>query len=339
MYKSLNEIAQITMGQSPKSSAYNQDGNGLPFLQGRTTFGRIYPSFDTWTTEWNKECDADDILFTVRAPVGDVNIAQTQIALGRGVAGIRAKNVLSKYLYYLLYANKSTFIASSSGTIYDSINKDQLDNVKLKVHNDEEQRHIVDTIGSVDNLIEKYEEIIHKNNKIFNYLYDKNTQTKEVILQDIAEIKYGKGLTASDLSFNYKYKVYGGNGIIGTLPTYEHENNKIAISCRGAASGNILLTEECSTISSNSLYLNLYDETHFADIYYYLLKANLTSLTTGSAQPQITIENIKDLKMKISTNELLNKNAIQILKNIFKYNSKIDKLKETKELLLKKYFG
>ena len=146
MYKSLNEIAQITMGQSPKSSAYNQDGNGLPFLQGRTTFGRMYPSFDTWTTEWNKECDADDILFTVRAPVGDVNIAQTKIALGRGVAGIRAKNVLPKYLYYLLYANKSTFIASSSGTIYDSINKDQLDNVKLKVHNDEEQRHIVDTI-------------------------------------------------------------------------------------------------------------------------------------------------------------------------------------------------
>ena len=144
MYKSLNEIAYITMGQSPKSSAYNQDGNGLPFLQGRTTFGRMYPSFDTWTTEWNKECDVDDILFTVRAPVGDVNIAQTQIALGRGVAGIRAKNVLSKYLYYLLYANKSTFIASSSGTIYDSINKDQLDNVKLKVHNDEEQRHIVD---------------------------------------------------------------------------------------------------------------------------------------------------------------------------------------------------
>ena len=164
-------------------------------------------------------------------------------------------------------------------------------------------------------------------------------KTKEVILQNIAEIKYGKGLTASDLSFNYKYKVYGGNGIIGTLPTYEHKNNKIAISCRGAASGNILLTEECSTISSNSLYLNLYDETHFADIYYYLLKVNLTSLTTGSAQPQITIENIKDLKMKISTDEILNKNAMRILKNIFKYNSKIDKLKETKELLLKKYFG
>ncbi len=149
MQKLLKEIAQITMGQSPKSSAYNQNSIGLPFLQGRTTFGRMYPSFDTWTTEWNKECDINDILFTVRAPVGDVNIAQTKIALGRGVASIRAKNVLPKYLYYLLFANKSTFIASSSGTIYDSINKDQLDNVKLEVYDIEEQRHIVDTIQTL----------------------------------------------------------------------------------------------------------------------------------------------------------------------------------------------
>ena len=198
---------------------------------------------------------------------------------------------------------------------------------------------IVDTIGSVDDLIEKYEEIINKNNKIFNYLYDKNTQIKGVILQCIAEIKYGKSLTASELSYNNKYKVYGGNGIIGTLPTYEHENNKIVISCRGAASGNLLLTEKYSTISSNSLYLNLYDETHFADIYYYLMKSNLKSLTTGSAQPQITIENIKDLKIEISTDEILNKNAMLILNTIFEYFSKINNLKEIKEILLKKYFG
>lgn len=149
MLKTLSEIAIITMGQSPKSSYYNSESQGLPFLQGRTTFGRIYPYFDTWTTSWNKECNKDDIMFTVRAPVGDVNIAQTRIAIGRGIASIKAKNVLPKYLYYLLYANKSTFTASSSGTIYDSINRDQLDNVKLNVHNDVEQRHIIDIIQTL----------------------------------------------------------------------------------------------------------------------------------------------------------------------------------------------
>ena len=69
------------------------------------------------------------------------------------------------------------------------------------------------------------------------------------------------------------------------------------------------------------------------------MKANLTSLTTGSAQPQITIENIKDLKIKICTNSLLNQNSKQILDSNFKYNQKIDKLKQIKETLLQKYFG
>ena len=250
---------------------------------------------------------------------------------------IDESKVIPKYLFYKF--ENIDFSVFDEGTTIPSLRTETLNKLNFSIDSMDLQQHIVDTIGSVDNLIEKYEEIINKSNKFFNYLYDKNTQIKEVVLQNIAEIKYGKGLTASDLSFNNKYKVYGGNGIIGTLPTYEHENNKIAISCRGAASGNLLLTEEYSTISSNSLYLNLYDETHFSDIYYYLLKANLDSLTTGSAQPQITIENIKDLKIKICTDSLLNQKAKQILDSNFKYNKKIDKLKEIKQTLLQKYFG
>lgn len=63
MHKRLCDIADITMGQSPKSSTYNQNGEGLPFLQGRTTFGNKYPLLNTWTTRWNKECAEGDILF------------------------------------------------------------------------------------------------------------------------------------------------------------------------------------------------------------------------------------------------------------------------------------
>lgn len=145
MNKKLIDIADITMGQSPKSSAYNSEGNGMPFLQGRTTFGDKYPSFDTWTTEWNKEALPNDLLFTVRAPVGDINIATTNIAIGRGIAAIHPKEVSTKYLYYLLIANKDKFITSSAGTIYDSFNKDALKNVQLDVHSESDQRHIVDT--------------------------------------------------------------------------------------------------------------------------------------------------------------------------------------------------
>lgn len=147
MLTKLSEIAAITMGQSPSSKVYNTSHEGLPFLQGRTTFGDIYPTFDTWTSQWNKEAQPDDILFTVRAPVGDLNIANTRIAIGRGIAAIKPKSTSSKYLYYLLLANKDKFLTSSAGTIFDSINKDALESIVLDVHSEIEQNHIVNTIS------------------------------------------------------------------------------------------------------------------------------------------------------------------------------------------------
>ncbi len=149
MYKTLKEIAFITMGQSPKSSCYNSKGNGLPFLQGRTTFGRVYPTYDTWSSQWNKEALPNDILFTVRAPVGDINISKDRIAIGRGIASIRAISCNTRYLFYLLQANNSLFSSNSIGTIFESINKETLENTKLYVHSEDNQVHIVDTIHSV----------------------------------------------------------------------------------------------------------------------------------------------------------------------------------------------
>ena len=140
------EIAKITMGQSPKSESYNTMKEDLPFLQGRTTFGRLYPSFDVWTTEWNKEAQIGDVLFTVRAPVGDINIANDRIAIGRGIAALSGINISNRYLFYLIEGNKNKFIESSVGTIYDSINKDELGNIELNIHSISTQQHIVDTI-------------------------------------------------------------------------------------------------------------------------------------------------------------------------------------------------
>ena len=147
MLKNLSEIAKITMGQSPSSKSYNNLKLGLPFLQGKTTFGDKYPYYNTRTSKRNKEAQINDILFTVRAPVGDLNIANTKIAIGRGIAALHPLNVSTKYLYYLLLVNRNKFITSSAGTIYDSINKDALGSVVLDIHTKDEQNHIVNTIS------------------------------------------------------------------------------------------------------------------------------------------------------------------------------------------------
>ena len=202
MKQKLSEIANITMGQSPLSGCYNSDGIGTPFLQGCTTFGRVYPSYDTWTTQFNKSANKDDVLFTVRAPVGDVNLCQRFTAIGRGLASIHATKVSPKYLFYLLEGNKSAFTSESSGTIYQSINKDKLCNVILNVHDSGTQQHIVDTIGSVDDLIEKKLQTIAKIDELAQKTFDAkfaSDREKTYALRDICDFTAGYSYKGDEL--------------------------------------------------------------------------------------------------------------------------------------------
>ena len=77
----LGEIVEVTMGQSPKSEYYNNEGVGFPFLQGNRTFGFKYPTFDTYTTVMTKQAKAGDVIMSVRAPVGELNITAIDIGL------------------------------------------------------------------------------------------------------------------------------------------------------------------------------------------------------------------------------------------------------------------
>ena len=101
----LDEIANISMGQSPKSIFYNEDGNGLPFFQGKTEFSEYHPLVRQFTSKTIKKAYKDDVLFTVRAPVGELNVADQDCCIGRGLAAIQAKDKNeNKFLYYILLA-------------------------------------------------------------------------------------------------------------------------------------------------------------------------------------------------------------------------------------------
>ena len=156
----LPDFCNYVMGQSPSSQFYNSNREGLPFLQGCTTFGRMFPTFDTWTTQYTRTCKPNDVLMSVRAPVGDLNISRDVIALGRGVAALSMKQGDNRYLFYLLMANRQKLSSCSTGTIYESISKTQLENIVFDVHEPEEQRHIVDILGSIDEKIENNERIM-----------------------------------------------------------------------------------------------------------------------------------------------------------------------------------
>jgi type I restriction enzyme S subunit len=133
----LSDIATIIMGQSPEGETYNKEKKGMIFYQGRTDFGYRFPNITTYTTQPKRKAKKDDILMSVRAPVGDLNITIEDCAIGRGVAALRSKINCNSYLFYLLKSMKSLFdISDEDGTIFGSINKDDLHNMEVVYSNE-----------------------------------------------------------------------------------------------------------------------------------------------------------------------------------------------------------
>ena len=129
--KTLEGIAEITMGQSPKSIYYNEDGNGLPFHQGVTNFGVRFPSHKTYCTVRNRLAEAGDILFSVRAPVGRINMTPDRIVIGRGLSAIRSNRSQQNLLFYALKNHFFKEDMIGGGAIFAAITKKDLHGVKL----------------------------------------------------------------------------------------------------------------------------------------------------------------------------------------------------------------
>ena len=143
----LEEVADIVMGQSPKSEFYNRDAEGLPFHQGVTNYGQRFVDHQTWCSKTTRIAESGDILFSVRAPVGRINITLDKVILGRGLAAIRSRSGSQSFLFYHL---KQIFFKEDmigEGSIYASISKKDLHGFELLMPptalvNDYEERSV-----------------------------------------------------------------------------------------------------------------------------------------------------------------------------------------------------
>lgn len=124
----------LTMGQSPPGETYNENGEGLPFYQGRTDFGFRFPSQRVFCTEPTRVAEVGDTLVSVRAPVGDVNVALEQCALGRGVASVRSLTGHRSFTFYSVRSLQSHFeLHDGEGTVFGSINKKDFQSLPMVV--------------------------------------------------------------------------------------------------------------------------------------------------------------------------------------------------------------
>lgn len=146
----LGEIADVVMGQSPESKTYNDNGEGLPFHQGVTGFGFRYPRNEMWCTAGTRFAEEGDILFSVRAPVGRINVAGERIVIGRGLSAMRAKNGFQSWLLYALKHHFSKEDMIGVGCIFASTTKKELLSVSLPFPPDEAIAAFEQIAGPID---------------------------------------------------------------------------------------------------------------------------------------------------------------------------------------------
>lgn len=151
---SLGELATITMGSSPKGEDLNERGDGVPFFQGVRDFGMRTPARRVFTTAPVRMAAAGDILVSVRAPVGDVNLAAEAVCVGRGVAAVRSRTGNQSTLFHQLRAEREAWAPfEAEGTVFGSINRDQLHSVRLQTVALERQGFVERQLSALEGVI------------------------------------------------------------------------------------------------------------------------------------------------------------------------------------------
>jgi len=149
----LIDVCGFVMGQSPPSSTYNTSGDGLPFFQGKTDFGEMYPSSRVYCNSPVRVAEIGDVLISVRAPVGPTNVVRNRCCIGRGLAALRAGGGLDmKYLLYFLRHHEPRLAQLGQGSTFEAINRDDLEEIQIPLPSLPEQHRIAAQLEAADRL-------------------------------------------------------------------------------------------------------------------------------------------------------------------------------------------
>lgn len=266
---------------------------------------------------------------------GDLLIANTDLTRNREVIGnsilvpkldrdqicfshhltkieIHDENILNKkYLYYYLKAPKvrSYMIGNSDGTTVVMLPAKAISKLEIEMPNLKIQEKIVHILSALDQKIELNNKISNNLLRVSHQVYLDEIKNASIArtekLGELCKIKYGKGLPTSKV-LESGYRVYGGNGIIGFYNEKMYDGPQVLISCRGAASGKVIFTRPECFVTNNSLILECDEKYHYF-VKEFSLDREYYDYKTGSAQPQITIDNIKDIELPLPNDEMLTK--------------------------------
>lgn len=259
----VGKIALITMGQSPSSETYNNQGEGLPFFQGKTDFGLIHPSIRMYCRVPQKTAKINDILMSVRAPVGDVNIADCDCCIGRGLVAISEIPETSyyKYLFHAFQYYKKDIEKLGVGSTFKAISRKDIHTFQIPLPPLEMQRQIADVLDRASALIEKRKAQIEKldllvKSRFIEMFGDPVTNPKgwEIKkLGDIADVGSSKRVFVEELVENgipfYRGTEIGtmaeGENITPSLFITQEHYNELRNATGAPAVGDLLMPSIC----------------------------------------------------------------------------------------------
>ena len=264
--KQLASICDIVMGQSPSSESYNENDTGLPLVQGnadiksRITKPRIY------TSQITKISEVDDIIMTVRAPVGAIAKSNIKSCIGRGVCALRVKSIDNEFLYQMLIEKETSWIRLEQGSTFSAVNSKDIKTFKIALPPLPEQQKIAAILSTVDEQISTTDKIIEKSKELKKGLMQKlfsegigHTEFKDTKIGRIPkdwEVDEFTNLSVITRLAGYEYSEYwkeSEDGEIFALRGYNIGKNKISYEKLSKISNELSLQLNRSRLSINDV--------------------------------------------------------------------------------------
>ena len=369
----LDQICSLNMGQSPDSSSYNENGEGIPFFQGNADFGKVHPKIRVWCNAPTKIAHRGDILISVRAPIGALNIADQECCIGRGLAALTVNETVcdKTYLWYAIASKIDELNAKGTGSTFKAISKNVLQETEIPLPEIVRQRQIASKLGQVDELIALRKEQLAKLDELVKARFVEmfgDVDYPSVALIDLisegAGLSYGivvPGDNTEDgipmirpsdfindvLCLEKVYKVtpeiekkYARTRLIGDeiLVQVIGQPGQIMLSdsrCKGMNVTRNLAVVRPNHAKVNRIYLKTYMQTQDAQMF-------MLGETKQSTLKQLPLSRLKELPIllpPIALQEQFADFVEQSAKSKLTIQASLDKLEVMKKALMQEYFG
>ena len=375
-YKALKDVADIMMGQSPDSSSYNGDERGLPFYQGNADFGDVHPTARVWCDAPKKIAKKNDILISVRAPIGALNYASEECCIGRGLAAISVKNDAERnYIYHLLKAKKTELNNQGTGSTFKAIGRSVLETIQIPEISEAERLVSMQLMDSVERIIHlRKKELIDLDNLIkarFIELFGKpEDDWEEVKIADICTDMrtgpFGSALhhdefvdsgifvlgidNAVENRFSYNRMRYITEEKYEKLKRYTVHPGDVIITIMGTVGRSAVIPEDMPKAINTKHLACLTPNTNIVDSYFLTnafqihpaIRQQLDCQSKGAIMDGLNLTVIKGLIFRLPPLNLQKKFVAfynQVDKSKFEVQKALDETQKLFDSLMQQYFG